>query len=67
MDVAKSGKFVGAKSIISTREEYVEGDTVKKDVIFKSSSTTANFVTGRRTNGMITCKDKNEAKLKDLL
>ncbi len=51
-------KFRGAKSIISTREEYVEGGIVKKNVIFKSSSTAANFVTGRSTNGMIIWKDK---------
>ena len=67
VDVAQSEKFRGAKSIISTREEYVEGGIVKKNVIFKSSSTAANFVTGRSTNGMIIWKDKNGTKLKDLL
>lgn len=65
--VAQSEKFRGAKSVISTREEYVIEGVVKKDVIFKSSSTAANFVTGRSTNGMITWKDKNGTKLKDLL
>lgn len=35
VDVAQSEKFRGAKSIISTREEYVEGGIVKKNVIFK--------------------------------
>ena len=65
--VAQSEKFRRAKSIISTREEYVIEGVVKKNVIFKSSSTAANFVTGRSTNGMITWKDKNGTKLKDLL
>lgn len=65
--VAHSEKFRGAKSIISTREEYVIEGVVKKDVIFKSSLTAANFVTGRSINGMVTWKDENGTKLKDLL
>ncbi len=66
-EVAQSEKFRGASSIISAREKYVKNGVVSEDVTFKSSSTAANFITGRSTNGMITWKDKNGTKLKDLL
>jgi hypothetical protein len=35
--------------VLKYREEYCDGMTVKKDVVFKSASTAANFVTGRST------------------
>lgn len=66
-DVAQSEKFRGHKSIISRREIYVKNGIVKENVTFKSSSTAANFITGRSTNGLITWKDENGTKLKDLL
>lgn len=66
-DVAQSEKFRGAKSIIVARDKFVIDCVVKEDVVFKSSSTAANFITGRSTNGMISWKDKNGVKLKDLL
>ena len=66
-DVAHSEKFRGAKSIEATRAQHVENLTVREDVEFKSASTAANFITGRSTNGMITWKDKDGTKLKDLL
>lgn len=66
-DVAQSEKFGRHKSIISRREIYVKNGIVKENVTFKSSSTAANFITGRSTNGLITWKDENGTKLKDLL
>lgn len=65
-EVAQSEKFRGTKSIISTREKYVKDGVVKENVTFKSSSTATNFITGRSTNGLITWKDKNGTKLKEL-
>lgn len=67
VDVTQSKSFKGAKSIIVNREQYVKDGVVKENVTFKSSSTAANFVTGRSTNGMITWKDKSGTKLKELL
>lgn len=65
--VAHSEKFRGAKSIEKSREGTVIDSTVIKDVVFKSSSTAANYVTGASTNGMTAWKDKEGRTLKELL
>ncbi len=66
-DVHTTGKFRSANSVLKCREEYCDGMTVKKDVVFKSASTAANFVTGRSTNGLITWKNSDGKTLKALL
>lgn len=65
--VAHSEKFRGAKSIEKSREGTVNNSIVIKDVVFKSSSTAANFVTGASTNGMTAWKDENGRTLKEIL
>ena len=66
-DVHTDGKFRSANSIIKYREQYCNGIKTKQDVVFKSASTAANFVTGRSTNGLITWKNSNGITLKSLL
>ena len=56
-NVHSDGKFRSAKSVARYREAHCEGATVKEDVVFKSASTAANFITGRSTNGLIAWKD----------
>ncbi len=66
-DVHTTGKFRSANSVIKYRELYCNGIITKEDVVFKSASTAANFVTGRSTNGLIAWKDKDGRILKSLI
>ena len=66
-NIAYSEKFRGSKSIEKTRQGVLEGTKVIKDVVFKSPSTAANFVTGASTNGLTAWKDKNNKVLKTIL
>lgn len=66
-DVHTAGKFRSANSVLKYREQYCDNVTVKKDVVFKSASTAANFVTGRSTNGLIAWKNSDGKTLKALL
>ena len=65
--VHTDGKFRSANSVIKYREQYCNGLKVKQDVIFKSASTAANFVTGRSTNGLVKWKNSDGVILKSLL
>lgn len=65
--IAYSEKFKGSKTIEKHRKEYVDKGIVKKDAIFKSSSTAANFVTGTSTNGLRAWKDKDNKYLKEII
>ena len=65
--IAYSEKFRGVKTVERTRNEYVKGGVVSRDVPFKSASTAANFVTGSSTNGLSVWKDEAGRKLKDIL
>ena len=66
-NVHSDGKFRSAKSVARYREIHCEGATVKEDVVFKSASTAANFITGRSTNGLIAWKDAEGRTLKELM
>ena len=66
-DVHTDGKFRGANSVIKYRELYCNDIKTKKDVVFKSASTAANFVTGRTANGLITWKNSDGITLRSLL
>lgn len=66
-DVAHSEKFRGAKTIEKNRHLVVVDGVVVEDITFKSSSTAANFVTGRSSNGLIVWKDKAGRTLKSIL
>ena len=65
--IAYSEKFRGAKSIEKFRVGVVDGTRVTKDVLFKSASTAANFVTGTSTNGLTAWKDESGKTLKAIL
>lgn len=65
--IAYSEKFRGAASIEKAREGKIKNGKVVKDVLFKSASTAANFVTGASTNGLVAWKDENGKSLKELM
>lgn len=65
--ISHSEKFRGARSIEKNRLQYVANRIVVADVVFKSPSTAANFVTGCSTNGLTTWKDENGVSLKEIL
>lgn len=65
-EIAHSEKFRGAGSIEKARAGVVRNQIVTKDVVFKSASTSANFVTGASTNGLEAWKDENGVSLKEL-
>ena len=64
--VAHTERFRGANTIEKYREQYCKGREVKENVVFKSASTAANFVTGSSTNGLTAWKDVNGKSLKEL-
>ena len=66
-DIAYSEKFRGSLSIKKQRKDTVTNGVVNKDVIFKSASTAANYVTGSSTNGLTAWKTADKISLKDYL
>lgn len=65
--IAVSEKFRGAHTIENARKGRVEKGVLKEDVVFKSASTAANFVTGSSTNGLITWKTEDGRTIKKTL
>lgn len=65
-EISSAPKFGGKKSISKVRDGVIENGILKEDIQFKSPSTAANFVTGSSCNGLISWKDKDGKKLKDL-
>lgn len=66
-DIAHTPTFRGASSIKKYRANTVKGNIVIKDVVFKSASTAANYVTGTSTNGLTAWKDEKGKTLKELI
>lgn len=66
-DIAYSPTFRGSKTIEKLRAQYVIDDITTEDVLFKSPSTAANFVTGRSSNGMILWKTEDGLSIKQVL
>lgn len=66
-DIAHSETFKGANTIEKLRKGKLEKSKLKEDMIFKSLSTAANFVTGRSTNGLIAWKSEDGKKMKDII
>ena len=65
--ISSSPTFRGTKSIVKLRSEYVKnGVVVARDVVFRSPSTAAIFVTGTSTNGRIAWKDENGYTFKEV-
>ena len=60
-------KFRGANTIESLRKKHVINGIVKEDVVFKSASTAANFVTGSSTNGLTSWKNEEGVQLRALI
>lgn len=65
-DIAHSATFRGAKSIEKYRTGIVKNNVLTENISFKSSSTAANFVTGRSSNGFDVWKNKDGISLKEL-
>lgn len=65
--ISASATFKSIRTIEKYRLKYVVDGIVQSDVHFKSSSSAANFVTGRSTNGLLVWKDENGIPLKELL
>lgn len=63
------GTFRSADTVKRLRNnvEIVKGNKVVNDVVFKSPSSAANFVTGTSTNGLQAWKNKDRISLKKLL
>lgn len=66
-DVSYTETFRAAKTIEKYREGNVIDCVLQKDMLFKSASTAANFVTGRSTNGLKEWKTKNGQTIKQYL
>lgn len=65
--IAYSEKFRGAKSIEKHRNGKIKENILQEDVIFKSPSTAANFVTGISTNGLTAWKTKDGKTIKEII
>lgn len=65
--ITLTGTFRSGRTIERYRKQYCRGNKVKEDVLFKSPSTAANFVTGNSTNGLIAWKDAKGNSLRELL
>lgn len=66
-DVSFGGTFRSAKTVQKKREQYVKGNVLTQNITFSSSSSAANFVTGRSTNGLLAWKDSKGTTLRTLL
>ena len=66
--IIAGGMFRSSNSVKKQREKTVTKDNkLTEDVLFKSPSSAANFVTGRSTNGLIAWKTEKGLTLKKLL
>ncbi|WP_149793681.1 DUF4357 domain-containing protein [Faecalibacterium sp. Marseille-P9312] len=65
--IAYTEKFRGAATIEKHRAGIVENNVLLKDVVFKSASTAANFVTGSSTNGLTAWKTSDGKAIRDLV
>lgn len=65
--ISQAPTFHGARSIVKSRSGTVENGMVMIDVVFKSSSTAANYVTGRSTDGFAAWKVEDGRTLRDYL
>ena len=66
-DISHSLTFRGIKILEKRRAQYVIDGITTEDVLFKSPSTAANFVTGRSSNGMILWKTEKGLSIKQVL
>ena len=64
--ISTSPTFRGRNSIIKARTGRVKDDILIEDVVFKSPSTAANFVTGNSTNGKRAWRNEDGVAIGDL-
>ena len=65
--ISTAPTFRSVKAIEKQRSLYVKNNIVQENVVFKSSSTAGNFVTGNSTDGPSSWKDETGKKLKEIL
>jgi len=65
--ISTSPSFRGAVTIQEYRDKFVKDNIVSQDVIFKSCSTAANFITGNSSNGFRKWKTEDGSSLKEYL
>lgn len=65
--ISNAPTFRGAKSIEKKRSLYVKNNIVQDNIVFTSSSTAGNFVSGQSTDGPRAWKDETGKKLKEIL
>lgn len=66
-NISEAKTFRGAKTVKTLREKYVKNNIVQEDIVFNSSSTAANFVTGSSTDGLRTWKNEEGKSLKAII
>lgn len=66
-NISEGKTFRGAETIRKTRSLYVVNHVVQEDIVFKSASTAANFITGVSTNGLAVWKNEDGVTLKVIL
>lgn len=54
------------KSVIKARQGKLEKDILKEDILFKSPSSAANFITGKNTDGLTAWKNESGESIKSL-
>lgn len=64
--ISTAPTFRSVKTIEKQRSLYVKNNIVQENVVFKSSSTAGNFVTGNSTDGPSSWKDETGKKLKEI-
>ena len=65
--ISTAPTFKGANAVKDARLSYVKNRKVIQDVVFRSSSTAGNFVTGNSTDGPRSWKDETGKQLKVIL
>lgn len=66
-NVSNAPTFRGSKSVLKYREKYVIDRRVVENVVFKSPSVAANFVTGRSADGCILWKNIDNHSFKEVI
>lgn len=66
MELSQSRTFRGRKSIEKAQNGVLKGNVLTQNVMFKSPSTAANFVTGGSSNGKRLWKTENGIAIGDL-
>lgn len=66
-NIQQSNTFKGYNRIQQLRQGKTKNNILQENIEFNSLSTAANFVSGNSSNGLITWKDENGTKIKDII